>query len=96
MLHAYELELQSCPYSKASLCNASLCPELVTWLETACDAIVRSSQPQRIAVPQSYAAYFSTVLSQASLSSRRSKTSRSSTESSSPETPPSFSPPETP
>ena len=47
--------------SKASLGNASLNPELVTWLETACDAIVRSSQPQTLPVPQAYAPYFPTV-----------------------------------
>ena len=56
-MHAYEMELKNCPYQKASLCCGKMDPEFVTWLQTACDAIVRAPRPQPIAVPQQYLSF---------------------------------------
>ena len=61
LTRAYEVELQNCPYSKATLCTANLSPEFVTWIETACDAIVRSSQPQPITVPHHLTSSFAAI-----------------------------------
>ena len=56
-MRAYEVELQNCPYSKSTLFCANLNPTLVTWLTTACNAIVTSSKPQFIQIPQQYSCY---------------------------------------
>ena len=54
-MRAYEAELKNCPYAKSTLYCANLNPELVTWLQTACEAICGSSKPQPIQIPQQYA-----------------------------------------
>ena len=56
-MRAYEIELQNCPYSKSTMFCASLNPAMVTWLMTACSAIVTSSKPQSIQIPQQYSSY---------------------------------------
>ena len=56
-MRAYEAELKNCPYAKSTLYCANLNPELVTWLQTACEAICSFSKPQPIQVPQQYAPY---------------------------------------
>lgn len=60
-MHAYEMELQNCPYSKASLCCGAMDPEFVTWLQTACDALVRAPKPQTITVPQHYVPFMGAI-----------------------------------
>lgn len=55
------MELKNCPYQKASLCCGKMDPEFVTWLQTACDAIVRAPRPQPIAVPQQYLSFLPAV-----------------------------------
>lgn len=61
IMRAYEVELQNCPYTKATLATAALNSELVTWLETACEAIVRSSHPQPIVIPQQHTMYMTMI-----------------------------------
>ena len=56
-MRAYEIEIQNCPYSKSTMFCASLNPSMVTWLMTACSAVVTSSKPQSIQLPQQYSSY---------------------------------------
>lgn len=56
-MRAYEAELQNCPYAKSTLYCASMNPEMVTWLQTACEAICSTSKPQPIQIPQQYACF---------------------------------------
>lgn len=46
-MRAYEAELQNCPYAKSTLYCASMNPEMVTWLQTACEAISSSQSHSR-------------------------------------------------
>lgn len=55
------MELKNCPYLKSSLCCGKMDPEFVTWLQTACDAIVRTPHSQPIAVPQQYLSFLPAI-----------------------------------